>query len=128
VPGTKASYIASGDQLCGLSRSTRDRLEVKARAAATPKEKARSLRELADWAAKLLTKFRAIRVPPADKKTIGQYLSSIQAEGMVVRRAAQAYATGHPARAKSLMGDAARLGSQGQRIAQRYGFEVCGSG
>jgi hypothetical protein len=127
---TKAEFIKKADNACADFRKRSAQLSAKVtQAAATDVRRVgRLLNQLADEADETLARFRSLDVPAGDEQTIDRYLAANRESIKAVRRTAEAFQSGDTEAATRLLQSGQQAGADTRRIAQDYGFKVCGAG
>jgi hypothetical protein len=119
---SKRQFIAQADAAC---KKFDDRLKELARAK-TFDDVARGYRESAREARELYDDFRAIPKPVRDEQILTRYQKVLNDSISTTEQAADAIKGSDDKRLRALAAEAGRLRRENTRIAQRYGFQVCG--
>jgi Tar ligand binding domain homologue len=126
---SKAEFIKKADSACASFRKKSAQLEAEANR--IPQNDtarlATILEELADAAEETFAEFEQLDVPAGDEKVIDRYLSANRDQIDAIRRTADAFQAGDIETASKLIVSGRQAGNDTREIAQKYGFEVCGS-
>jgi hypothetical protein len=120
---TKEQFIAQADAAC-------KRFDERMRALAAGKgfdNLARAYRESAKEARAFYDDFRAIPKPAADAQVLNRYERILSDSVRVTEEGAVAIGGTDRGRYRDFAAEARRLARENTRIAQRYGFKICGA-
>jgi len=120
---SKEEFIRRADNLCREFRS-------KSLAGANPQtfdELRRTIDEVLPPAQRTLKKFQRLKPPPGDERIIRSYLDAQRETLSLLRQLGDAAEAGDREAAERYADALRESGGRAKRIAQGYGFKVCGS-
>ena len=123
---SKQEVIARGDELCTEFRETLNRLQSRTQTRDL-EEQAEAIDRIADKADEVADEFDSIDPPSGDAAFIDRYVSRSREQVDLLREAADLLAQGDPAKAEVLIESNQGKAAEVRRMAQGYGFKVCGS-
>jgi hypothetical protein len=118
---TRDEFIAQADAACKKFDA-----RVKELAGKSPTDVAATYRATAKEARTFYGEFAAIPKPPADERVLSSYQRVLNDSIKVTEEGADAIEGSDQKRFRELTTEAGKLSRENTRIAQRYGFKVCG--
>ena len=120
--GSKKAYIAQADVTCSELNAKIQKLEQPKE----PKDLGPLYREIATEAQKFYDKFHAIPKPRGDERVLGRYEQNLEASIAVTERVAIVVEKDQTKALPPLIKRVQTLQNRNRRIADRYGFQICG--
>ncbi len=138
APVTKAQFIAAADRICARGSAAVDAYQGKVNAASAAEQAsdtaahrdalASALQSAAAPAGPVLDQLRALTPPAADRAVVAQYLADVARQTGLLGQLATAVRNDDGTAATTVSQQIATGKTAFERLAQGYGFKVCGSG
>ena len=128
---SKPEFVERADAICMEARAAVKRHEDAARAAARDEDAeavADALNGTAEEADEQVDRLRAVTPPRGDEEIVDRYLTGIEDQIAVLRRAADAAERNDTSALNTLLQENQRASGEIRGLAQGYGFKECGSG
>ena len=120
--GSKKAFIAQADVTCSELNAKIQKL----REPKTPDDLGPLYREIAADAKKFYDKFHAIPKPRQDERVLNRYERNLRASIALTEEVAEAVEKDRSKALPALIKRVQRLQDRNRRIADRYGFQICG--
>jgi hypothetical protein len=121
-PGSKKAYIAQADVTCSELNAKIQKLPQPKE----PKDLGPLYREIATDAEEFYDKFHAIPKPPQDKRVLARYERNLRTSIALTEQVAVVVDKNRTKALPGLVKRVQRLQNRNRRIAERYGFQICG--